>query len=28
MVLKLKEAMIRNEALNQSNVIYFHKKVS
>ena len=28
MVLKLKEAMIRNETLNQSNVIYFHKKVS
>jgi len=28
MVLKLKEAMIRNEALKQSNVIYFNKKVS
>ena len=28
MVLKLKEAMIRNETLNQSNVIYFHEKVS
>ncbi len=28
MVLKLKEAMIKNEVLKQNNIIHFHKKVS